>query len=86
MVGQDYVEPIKANMEGKEKMVADYDDEGFGFMPRDYASTDPWGRCIVRLDFLQRFLRENKMKILLYSQQQYGNRQDIVCGQLRKGS
>lgn len=62
-------------------MLIAYETEGFGFFQRREWNGIQWGRTLARHDWVLGFLKGRGAKIVLFTEQGYGNRQDIVCVQ-----
>ena len=65
--------------------VRDYEEKGFGYFDYDYESYQDapvrWGRSLTKPEYVLKHLHENDLRIVLFSERCYGNRQDVVCAQ-----
>lgn len=64
--------------------ISDYESSGFGFLQQRESQGQAWGRSIVNPEWVLRFCFERGGKVVLFSEQAYARRQDIVCVQFPK--
>lgn len=69
--------------DGVSNMLAAYADEGFGFLQQRESKGVKWGRSLARYDWVLDFLKQRAAKIVLFTEQGYANRQDIICVQFK---
>ena len=60
-------------------LLSSYEDNGFGFIQQSESNGRPWGRSIVQLQWALNICLELGGKIVLFSEQAYAKRQDIIA-------
>lgn len=61
--------------------ISDYESSGFGFFSQRESQGQTWGRSIVKPEWVLHSHFERDGKVVLFSEQAYAGRQDIICVQ-----
>ncbi len=59
--------------------ITDYESSGFGFIKQNESNGKPWGRSLAKPDWVLDFCLSQGAKIVLFSEEAYARRQDIMC-------